>query len=127
VKWLTNLLRIEEPGTRSVRAQLGIADEDERVFHPVTLKEAIATARMVRDDSALPPLVRRLVEVGLVLDLMPLHLTPCRREHARLLGVSVRTIRRRAIQWEGISQATRFDLTQRAMRAIIAARGARLR
>lgn len=121
------MTRVEFPGTASIRAQTSIEQEDERVFHPVTLREALRHSRLIRDDTALEPRVRRLAEVGVVLDLMPGHLMPRRHDHAVALGVTVRTIRRRAYAWEGIDQQTRFDCTQRAIRAIIAERGARLR
>jgi hypothetical protein len=130
VKWLTNLFpsgRIEEPGTASIRAQASIEQEDERVFHPFTLREALRVARLIRDDEALSPKVRALAEVGVVLDLMPGHLMPRRHDHAVALGVTVRTIRRRAIRWEGVDQRVKFYTTQIAARAIIAERGAKLR
>lgn len=121
------MTRLEEPGTASIRAQVGIEQEDERVFHPVTLREALRVSRLIRDDEALDARVRRLAEVGVVLDLMPGHLMPRRHDHAVALGISTRTVRRRAYAWEGVDELTRFACAQRAIRAIIAERGARLR
>jgi hypothetical protein len=119
--------RLEEPGTASIRSQVGIAQEDPSVFYPFTLREALRVARFVRDDESIDRRVRALAEVGVVLDLMPGHLMPRRHDHAVALGVSARTIRRRAIRWEGVSESVKFYTTQITARAIIAERGAKLR
>lgn len=119
--------RLEEPGTASIRSQLDVAQEDERVFHPFSLRESLRVARLIRDDVSLPIEVRRLAEVGVVLDLMPDDLAPTRHIHALAVGVTPKTIRRRAYRWEGVDPIVRFDVTRRAARAIIAERGAALR
>jgi len=121
------MTRLEEPGTQSMRAQLDIEQEDPRIFRPVTLREALRVARLVRDDETLPPPVRRLAEVGLVRDLMPGHLTPRRSDHGFALGLTPRTISRRSVRWSGIDPSLRATLVQVTMRAIIAERAAALR
>lgn len=119
--------RLEEPGTASIRSQLNVEQEDPQVFRPFTLRESLRVARLIRDDVSLPIEVRRLAEIGVVLDLMPDDLAPTRHIHGLAVGVTPRTIRRRAYRWEGVDPRIRFDVTRRAARAIIAERGAALR
>lgn len=119
--------RISEPGSESIRSQLGIAPEHPAIFRASTLDEAVFVARTVRDDETLPDLVRRCAEVGIALDLMPGHLAPSRSALARKLIASVRTIRRRELGWESVDPAMRFDLVRRAMRLLIVRRAAAIR
>lgn len=119
--------RLEEPGAVSVRAQVGIEQEDPRVFHPIRLAEALKVARILKRDETLPEEIREILEVGIPLDLMPGHVTPAKSALAEALGVSVRTIRRRELAWETADQRLRFDLVHRASRLVFTERGARLR
>lgn len=116
--------RLVEPSPESLRSQLRITAEDPKVFRPNQFLEALRVARIIRDDEQLPPRVRRLVEVGLVLDLMPMGLRPGRNLHAKKLGVTIRSIQRRELEWEAIDQQLRFDLARRAMRLILTMRAA---
>lgn len=116
--------RIIEPGAEALRVRLGIAQEDPAIFRANSLEESVAVARIIRDDDALPVAVRRMVEVGIVLDLMPDHLTPRRDVLARRLGCTVKTVRRKELAWEGIDRRVRFALVHRASRLVIALRAA---
>lgn len=120
------MARLHEPGSQSIRAQLAIRQEDPAVFRPNRLAESLRVARIIRDDEALPREVRRLAEVGIVLDLMPGHLMPRRERMARALGCTVRTILRRQVEWEGIDPMLRLDIVRRAMRLVISMRAADL-
>lgn len=121
------MTRIEELSVAQIRSQLGIEQEDPRVFRRIRLREALRVARMIRDDAKLPRHVRRLAEVGLVLDLMPEGNRPRRHDHALALGVSETTVYRRALQWEGVDPVIRTHCIQRSIRALTAYRGASLR
>ena len=118
--------KVHEPGSQSIRAQLGIAQEDARIFRPNRLIECLRVARIIRDDESITPEVRRLVEVGIVLDLMPGHLRPRRERMAAALGCSVRTVVRREIEWEAVCVLERFELVRRACRLIVSMRAADL-
>jgi hypothetical protein len=118
--------RAYEPGAEAIRIALGIEQEDPQVFRPNTFDESLKAARIIRDDDELTRAVRGLVEVGLVLDTMPDHLQPRRADMARRLGVTVRTIRRRELRWEGIDPVLRAELVRRAMRLVISCRAAAL-
>jgi hypothetical protein len=117
--------RVEEPGSVSIRAQVGIRAEDPRVFRPIRLTEALRVARIIAADDSIPEEIRGLVEVGIPLDLMPGHVTPAKTALAEALRVSVRTIRRRELAWELCDQRVRFDLVHRASRLVFAERGSK--
>ena len=116
--------RIIELGAEALRVRLGIAQEDPKVFRANSLEESVAVARIIRDDEEFPREMRGVVEVGIVLDLMPDHLTPRRDALARRLGCSVKTVRRRELAWEGLDPNVRFALVHRASRLVIALRAA---
>jgi hypothetical protein len=118
--------RIHEPGSQSIRAQLGIAQEDARIFRPNRLIECLRVARIIRKDESITPEVRRLVEVGVVLDLMPGHLRPRRERMAAALRCSVCTVEDLEIEWEAFCALQRFDLVRRACRLIVSMRAADL-
>lgn len=118
------MARLSEPGSEAIRGQLGITAEDPAVFKPHSLYESLKVARIIRDDEEIVSRIRRLVEVGIVLDLMPGHLRPRRDRMARALGCSVRTVLRREIEWEGVDPLERFALVRRASRLIVAMRAA---
>ena len=114
-----------EVGSASMRSQLGIKSEDPRIFRPVTMREALAAAKTVARDECIDSWMAGILCVGLPLDLMPSHLTPRKQDLAAALGVSVRTVRRREIDWEcHPRQDTRWLLVHRAFRLIVARRGA---
>ena len=116
--------RICIPSPAAIRHQLGIEDADPRVFRANGLDEAIAVAREIWWDEMIAPEIRRHLIVGLTLDLLPGDLSPSRRDLARRVGVSARTVRRHELLWFGIDPILRFDLTRRAIRAIIVRRAA---
>lgn len=118
--------RIDEPGSQSIRAQIGIRTEDPAIFHPITLDEALEVAKIVSGDESLEREYARAAEIGIVLDLMPGDLTPRKESVARALGLSVRTIRRRELVWELSNQIDRFAMVMRALRLLIAKRGAKV-
>jgi hypothetical protein len=117
--------RVEEPGSVSIRAQVGIRAEDPRVFRPIRLTEALRVARIIAADESIPEEIRGLVEVGIPLDLMPGHVTPAKAALSEALRVSVRTVRRRELAWELCDQRVRFDLVHRASRLVFAERGSK--
>ena len=116
--------RAEIPGSASVRSQVGILPEDPAIFRPIMLEEALAAARIIGRDSQIQDEIRCILDVGIVLDLMPGHLTPRKAALSEALTLSVRTIRRREIAWELGDQRSRFDLVHRASRLVFANRGA---
>ena len=118
--------RVDEPGSQSIRAQIGIRTEDPAVFHPITLEEALEVAQIIAADESLDREYARAAETGIVLDLMPGDLTPRKDVVAQALGLSVRTIRRRELVWELSNQLERFSLVMRALRLLIAKRGAKV-
>jgi hypothetical protein len=105
---------LDEIGTASIRSRLGIEQEDPRVFRPWEPELALRAGRVLERDETIPPAVRRLVALGIVLDLRPGDLTPRRADLARLLGISLATVRRREIRWEAVDPVIRFDLVRRA-------------
>lgn len=109
------------PGSVCMRRQLGIAPEDPAVFRPVTIDEADAVARIVSNDTSVAS-SRPVARVGIIYDLMPLHVRPSRTAVARAIGITNATVRRREAQWELCDAVVRFDLVQRAMRSVIAIR-----
>lgn len=115
-------MKAEIPGSVSLREQLGIEQEDPRIFKPISLEEAINASRMIADDTTIQPDMRNRVEVGLILDLMPAHLTPRKEAVAKALNLSTRTIRRRELEWEMIDPLDRFDLVRNALRVVVAER-----
>ena len=118
--------KVHEPGSQSIRAQLGIAQEDARIFRPNQLIECLRVARIIQKDESITPDVRRLVVVGVVLDLMPGHLRPRRERMAAALGCSVRTVVDLEIEWEAVCALERFHLVRRASQAILCMRAADL-
>jgi hypothetical protein len=105
---------LDEIGTASIRSRLGIEQEDPRVFKPWEPELALRAGRVLERDETIPPAVRRLVALGIVLDLRPGDLTPRRGHLALLLGISLATVRRREIRWEAVDPVVRFDLVRRA-------------
>ena len=106
---------IDEIGSASIRSRLGIVQEDPDVFRPWEPELALRAGRILERDETIPPAVRRLVALGIVLDLRPGDLTPRRRDLARLLEISVATVHRREARWESVDPAVRFDLVRRAV------------
>jgi len=118
------MARLQDPGSESIRSQLDIVPECPVVFRPYTLQEALSIARVIRTDEELPPKVRRLLEVGVVLDLMPGHLRPRRSRHARAIGCTVRTLLNRELRWEAVDPLVRSEIVRRALRLGMARRAA---
>jgi hypothetical protein len=112
-----------EPGSQSVRSQLGIEQEDPRVFRPYTLDEALRTAQILYRDETLPIAIRSLIHVGIVLDLMPAHLAPETAVLGKCLRMKPGTVRTRRLLWELVDERERFDLVRRACGMILAWRG----
>jgi hypothetical protein len=119
--------RIIEPGVASVRAQLGIDQEDPAIFRPYELEEIIPVAGYLRNAPDVPRRVRKIMEVGLVYDLRPQHLAPRLVPLGKALGLAPSTVARHRQLWEGLDQETRFDLVQRAVRMILVFRGSAIR
>jgi hypothetical protein len=113
-----------EGGTCLIDPNQDVNETASIVLHAKRSGGESAVARIIRDDDALPVAVRRMVEVGIVLDLMPDHLTPRRDVLARRLGCTVKTVRRKELAWEGIDRRVRFVLVHRASRLVIALRAA---
>ncbi len=111
--------RCELPGTASIRAQIGIVQEDPRVFHPFTIEEAIRAADAISIDSTIPNPVRRLLRVGIALDLRPGHLTPTKSALGRALDLDRRTVAAREGLWECLDPILRADLVGRAAAMIL--------
>lgn len=112
-----------EPGIVSVRSQIGIEVEDERIFRPYTVDEALRVASILRRDPEIPIGVRSLLAVGIVYDLLPGHLSPDDEALARRLRTRVDRIEDRRVRWESVDPVLRFDLVHRATALIIAWRG----
>jgi hypothetical protein len=112
-----------EPGIVSVRSQIGIEVEDERIFRPYTVDEALRVAAILRRDPEIPMGVRALLAVGIVYDLLPGHLSPDDEALARRLRTKVDRIEDRRVRWESVDPVLRFDLVHRATALIIAWRG----
>lgn len=113
-------------GVSSMRTQLGIRKNDVQFFVPVTIKEALAAAAIMRGDALIRPSVRKLLDVGLILELVPSSLLPSRSDIARSLAISVRTLRRRELLWECLDPVDRFGMTQWSYRLVVALRAGRL-
>ena len=118
------MARLQDPGSQAIRSQLDIEPECPVVFRPYTLSEALGIARIIREDEELSPDVRRLLEVGVVLDLMPGHLRPRRDRHARAIGCAVRTLLNRELRWEAVDPLVRDEIIRRAVRIGMARRAA---
>ena len=117
--------RVSIPGSESLRSQLGIMPEDPDVYRPITVVEAADAARLVCRDTTLPRRLRTIGVVGIVLDLMPGHLTPTRDEIARALRIKASAVEKHELEWEVlVDERTRMDLVQVAYRAIASARAA---
>ena len=112
-----------EPGSASVRSQLGIEQEDPLVFRPYTLDEALRAVQILARDESVPMEVRSLIPVGVVLDLMPAHLTPETPALASVLRLKPGTIRTRRLLWELVDEVERFEIVRRACGMILAWRG----
>jgi hypothetical protein len=119
--------RVIEPGVASVRAQLGIEQEDPAIFRPYDLEEILPVAGYIRNSSDVPRRVRRIVEVGLVYDLRPQHLAPRLVALGKALGLAPSTVARHRELWEGVDPHLRFDLIQRAVRMLLVFRGSAIR
>ena len=119
-------MRHDIVGPACIRHMLGIGQDDVEVFRKVTLLEAVEAASIVSTDESVAH-CRTVARVGLVYDLMPLHVRPTRRELAAALRLSPSTVAKREVEWEMCPSALRFDLVHRAMRSIMAIRASALR
>lgn len=115
--------RLDLPGTASIRSQIGIEQEDPAVFHPYRVAEAVRAADVLSGDSEVPRPVRRLLRVGLALDLRPGHLTLTKSELGRRLALDRRTVKARELAWESLDPLLRFELVRRASVMILMWRG----
>jgi hypothetical protein len=112
----------EIPGSVSLREQLGIEQEDPKIFKPITLEESMEAAKVVAADTTIDDDLRPCIEIGIILDLMPAHLTPRKERIARAMNISARTVRRRELDWELLDPLQRFDLVRNALRVVITGR-----
>lgn len=115
--------RVIEPGVASVRAQLGIEQEDPAIFRAYEIAEILPVVGWLRNSGDVPRSVRRIVEVGVLYDLRPQHLSPRLTEVGKALGIAASTVARHRELWEGIDPQLRFDLVQRAVRMLLVFRG----
>jgi hypothetical protein len=113
------MTRLELPGSQSIRSQMGIVQEDPEVFRPYTLTEAKRAAEVLAGDRDIPAPVRRLLTVGLALDLRPGHLTPSKSHLALFLRHDRKTIASRELRWESVESSLRADLVGRAVSMIL--------
>lgn len=113
-------------GPACVRHMLGVSQDDASVFRAVTLPEAVEAAAIISTDSVVKHCCTT-ARVGVVYDLMPLHVRPNRGAVARALRLSQSTVIRQEVQWESCDPSIRFDLVHRALRSIMAIRASRLR
>lgn len=97
--------------TDGARAALGAAARVDA--RPFALGEAIAAARVVARESAYP---RCVVVVGIVLDMMPGHLTPRRALLARRLRIRPQLVVASELVWEVADDADRMRLLAAAVR-----------
>lgn len=96
--------------TDGVRAGTGASRADAR---PFGLSESIAAARVVARETEFP---RAVVLVGVVLDMMPGHLTPRRALLARRLRLRVDVVHAAELVWEVADDAQRVRLLAGAVR-----------
>lgn len=114
--------RFDLPGSASIRSQLGIVQEDPRQFRPYTMQEIGVAADILRQDDQTPRPVRRLLEVGLCLDLRPGHLTPTKAVLAHRLKRDRKTIIAHELAWESVDPVLRAEIVAKAARIITVAR-----
>jgi len=96
--------------TDGVRAAVGADRADAR---PFALSESIAAARVVARETEYP---RAVALVGIVLDMMPGHLTPRRALLARRLRLRVEIVHAAELVWEVADDAQRVRLLAAAVR-----------
>lgn len=111
--------RFDFPGTESIRSQVGIVQEDPRVFRPYTMTECCAAAEILAGDSETPKPVRKLLAVGLCLDLRPGHLTPQRSRLAHQLRRDRKTVVAHELAWESVDPVLRAEIVGKAARMIL--------
>lgn len=112
-----------EPGTASVRAQIGIEQDDPQIFHPYRIEEIVRTAVILERDGEIPFGVRDILRVGLIYDMRPNHLAPSVAVAARHLRSSATAVRKARVFWECVDPVIRFDLVARSTRMILIWRG----
>lgn len=120
--------RVLEPGSASIRRQMGIEQDCRRMFRPYTLSEAREAAALIAADDALRGeygAVVQLLGVGIPLDLMPEHLAPTVAELARSAKVPKRTVENRRLLWECLEPRLRAELVHRAVRIILVLRASK--
>ena len=124
-----SVVLLHEVGASSIRKQLGIAENDPRVFREYTPAEAVWCARVLGRDLRIPPEVRRVLAVGLVVDLLPKQTNPERIGY--FAGVDGTRAARRLttsemlLVWESVDPALRFDLVHKSVRMILTLRGSK--
>ncbi len=111
--------RCELPGTASIRSQVGIVQEDPAIFRPYTISECCAAAEILAGDSETPRPVRRLLQVGLCLDLRPGHLTPTKASLAHKLRRDRKTVVAHELAWESVDPILRAEIVAKAVRMIV--------
>ncbi len=113
------MTRLELPGSESIRSQIGIVQEDPEVFRPYLLTETKRAAEVLAGDREIPTPVRRLLTVGLALDLRPGHLTPSKSHLSQFLRHDRKTIASRELRWESVDSVLRAQIVERAVRMIL--------
>jgi hypothetical protein len=120
--------RVVEPGSASIRRQMGIEQDCRRMFRPYTLEEAREAAALIAADDAMRGEYGAIVEllsVGIPLDLMPDHLAPSIAALARSARISRRRVEHGRLLWECLEPSLRADLVHRAVRIILVLRASK--
>lgn len=117
--------RVAEPGSASIRSQMGIEQDCPEMFRPYDLGEAREAAALLSADETLRaeyPAVVQLLGIGIPLDLMPDHLSPTMAALARSARLRRRTADAYRMMWESVDPALRANLVHRAIRIILVLR-----
>lgn len=91
---------------------------------PFTVDEALDAARILSRSWAVRGITRTVLLVGVVYDLMPNDLTPKRDKLAKRFGISREKLDEAEMVWESFAEEARLDLIKRAVRIVLASRGA---
>jgi len=91
---------------------------------PFAVDEALDAARILSRSWAVRGITRTVLLVGVVYDLMPNDLTPNRDRLAKRVGISREKLDEAEMVWESFAEEARLDLIKRAVRIVLASRGA---
>lgn len=123
-------MRLDDPGTASIRDRLGIRAEDPALFRPYEPEEIRKAARILARDAELidgAPRLIPILEVGLLADLRVEHLTLPHGRIGRLLDWPVARVESAIVLWECAEPVARAWIIQRATRMILVWRAQKAR